>query len=281
MKNIYLFAIASATVISGFFACSNDMEEALVPKREIRLTSEIIPSRVTSLDCQSTQIAEGQQVGITVEGAWNVHRNVAWSVGKNGALTNTESPVFWGDTEVTITAYHPHHSAWTGTNHEFSVSTDQSSESGYTGSDLLWVSTTASVADTPVSLKFSHLLAKIGVTVSSEDFADLRGTTISICGTNITTGFNPSAGTLSPVDGSVAEIKASVTTDEAYTASAIIVPQTVAKGTKFIKLTRGNKTFHYTLPKDQTYQSGYFYHYKLNVEDTNVENPEEKEEIEW
>ena len=38
-------------------SCTNDAEDMLAP--EIKLTSEIMPSRVTSLDYQSTRIVEG------------------------------------------------------------------------------------------------------------------------------------------------------------------------------------------------------------------------------
>ena len=44
-----LIALASIT------SCTNDAEEIFSLKSEIKLTSEITPSRVTSLDYQSTQ----------------------------------------------------------------------------------------------------------------------------------------------------------------------------------------------------------------------------------
>ena len=59
MKTQYLFGFALAATMASFTACTNDTEEALSVKNEIRLTSGIIPSRVTTLDFQSTQIAEG------------------------------------------------------------------------------------------------------------------------------------------------------------------------------------------------------------------------------
>ena len=41
---------------------------------EIKLTSEIMPSRVTPLDYQSTRIVEGQQIGVTIAGAKSEHK---------------------------------------------------------------------------------------------------------------------------------------------------------------------------------------------------------------
>ena len=278
MKKTKLFGWA-LIALASITSCTNDTEEVLTQESEIKLTSKIIPSRVTSLDYQSTQIVEGQQVGITITGAQNEHNNVAWNVGADGALTNTGSPAYWDEGQITLTAYHPYQYTWT--DHEFSVSTDQSTNTGYLNSDLLWTSTTASIIDVPVSLAFVHKLAKINVTITSEDIKDLSNATISICGTIITTFFNPTTGTLSDVDGTIADIKAGVTIDKAYTSSAIIIPQTVEKGTKFIKLTHGNKNYYYILPQKMTYLSGHSYNYTLKIDNSNIENPIEGEESEW
>ena len=123
--------------LASLSACTDNAGDVLAGESEIRLTSEITPSRVTSLDYQSTQIVPGQEVGITITGAKAAHKNVAWRVGEDGELTNTGDPVFWGNEDVVITAYHPYNSAWTGTSHEFSVSTDQSDHANYRNSDLL------------------------------------------------------------------------------------------------------------------------------------------------
>lgn len=280
MKKIYLLALASVVMTFGLTACSNDAEEIARSENEIRLISEITHSRVTALDYQSTQIAIGQQVGVTIAGAQGELQNVAWNVGKGGSLTNTGNPAYWGDGPITITAYHPYRQTLTGTNHPFSVSTDQSTDAGYSNSDLLWTSTVASSADVPVNLTFVHLLSKINVTLSSDDIEDLSESTISICGSKVTTTFNPLTGSVSGASD-IQEIKASVTTEESYTASAIIVPQTIEKGTKFIKITRGSKDFFYTLPDDMSYLPGHSYHYRLKVEDSNIESPVEGEETEW
>ena len=273
-----IFRLIGFATIFCFIACNN-AEESPIHGTEIKLTSKITPSRVTSLDYQSAQIVEGQQVGVTITGAQNEHNNVPWKVGADGALTNTGIPVYWEEGQLTVTAYHPYKSTWA--ENEFSVSTDQSTNEGYLSSDLLWTSTTATIIDTPVSLAFEHKLAKINIFITSDDIKDLSNVTISICGTHITTGFNPTTGELSDVDGTIADIKAGVTTDKAYTSSAIIVPQSIEKGTKFIKLTHGDKYYYYTLPQKMTYLSGHSYNYTLKIDNSNIENPVEGEESEW
>ena len=267
MKKFNLFSLAVATTIASFTACTNDAEEILFQEKEIKLTSEIKPtSRVTDLAYQSNQIIENQQVGITITGAESRHDNVAWLVGTNGTLTNTGETIYWSNTQADITAYHPYNSSWTGTNHSFSVNTDQSKEANYCNSDLLWATATATKTETPVALTFLHKLAKINVTLTSTNATDLSGAIISICGTNITTNFNPATGELSnATTANIQEIKAGITTEDAFTASAIVIPQTVNSGTKFIKVSLGSKIFYYTLNTDKVLKSGYSHNYTLTI----------------
>ena len=88
--------------LANLSACTDNAGDVLAGENEIRLTSEITPSRVTSLDYQSTQIVPGQEVGITITGAKAAHKNVAWRVGEDGVLTNTGDPVFWANEDVVL-----------------------------------------------------------------------------------------------------------------------------------------------------------------------------------
>ena len=281
-KNRWFGLALTATMMgASISACNNEAEEMLAQESEIRLTSEITSSRVASLDYQSTQIVEGQQVGVTITGAKDEHNNIAWTAGVDGALSNTGEAVYYGNETATITAYHPYNATWTGTSHTFSVSTDQSSDASYLASDLLWTTKTATKSEKAVALTFAHQLAKINVTLTSTDITDLSGATISICGTNIATNFNPSTGELSAATADVQEIKAGVTTEETYTASAIVVPQTIANGTKFVKVVHGSKTFYHTLTADKELKSGYSHNYTLNIKETALEITNSSEIKDW
>ena len=257
----------------GLSACSDGAEEVAVPERVIELTGEIASSRTSALDCQSTQMVVGRQVGVTIEGAQTAHENGAWLAGKGGSLTNTGGDVFWGATDVTITAYHPYHAGWTGGSQVFSVSTDQSTDEGYLDSDLLWATTTALPSNQPVVLKFVHKLAKINVILSSDDIADLSNATITICGTNIVTGFHPETGALTTVEKKVADIKASVTTSTAYTGSAVIVPQKLANGTQFVKVTYMDYDYEYLLSADMDFKAGRSYTFSLKMKKVDKGGP--------
>jgi len=280
MKIKDLFKLAFVATVASFTACENITDELIGNNSEIRLTSSINPvTRATNQNLQATQIVTGQQVGVTITGAKSEHNNVAWTAGESGALTNTGNPIYYGDSETTITAYHPYNSSWTSTSHTFSVSTDQSTDENYLNSDLLWATASSSKTENAIPLVFKHKLAKINVTLTSEDIADLSNATISICGTNITTNFNPADGTLSATTANVVEIKAGVTTTSAYTSSAIVVPQELASGTKFIKVIYNNKNFYYTLSAKKEFKSGYSYSYTLNVKESKVEIDVESDNI--
>ena len=273
MKEHKWFRWVLAAIMTGasFTACTNETEEVFAQENQIKLSSVIIPaSRVTSLEYQSTQIVSGQKVGITITNTQSDHKNIAWTVGEDGTLTNTEAPVYYENDAITITAYHPHNSAWTGMSHEFSVNTDQSNEANYRNSDLLWTTATSSKTENAVPLKFTHKLAKIKVSLTSEE-SDLSNATIYVCGTNISASFNPTTGILSTSSNGVTDIKAGITKKDAYTASAIIIPQTLFKDTKLIKIQHDGKEFSYILPEDKEFISGKSYSYILNIKSNGIE----------
>ena len=265
MKRTKLLGLALVAAMASFTACTNNAEEVLTQEKEIRLTSEITPSRVADPELQSTQIVSGRQVGVTITGATTDHNNVAWSVGNNGALTNPGDAVYYGNGIATITAYHPFNDDWDeSTTYAFSVSTDQTNNTNYLNSDLLWAKATSSKTETAVPLTFSHKLAKINVTLVPEKSGDdLNGATISIYNTKVSTTFNPTTGVISDAIGEAQEIIASVTAGDIYTASAIVVPQEVSG--KFIKITHENKTYYYTLASAKELVSGHSYSYTLTV----------------
>lgn len=287
-EKLFGWAFMVMMMAMSFSACSEGAEEVPAQETEIKLDckvrfdDEVITSRVNSLDYQTTQIVEGQHVGVTIAGAKSAHNNVAWKVGKNGALTNTGEAVYYGADSATITAYHPYHSAWTGTRHEFSVSTDQTSEANYRNSDLFWTKTATLKTDAVVSLIFTHKLAKINITLASEEEGmNLDGATISICNTKVGTVFNPATGELTGTTGEVHEIIAGVTSSEAKTASALVVPQTVSAGSQFIKIALGENIRYYTLPADKVLKSGYAHNYKLIVKEQKVEVKTGSEINDW
>ena len=225
MKKFNLLSLSLVTTIASFTACTNDTEEILTQECEIRLTSEITPSRA-SQDLQSIQIVEGQNVGVTIIGGKSDHKNVAWTAGAAGALINTGDAIYWGNDDVTITAYHPFTSSLkTDGTISFYRKTDQSADEDYLASDLLWASTTASKTTNAVPLNFTHKLTQINVTLTSDEIEDLSGASIYICATKNSVNFNTTTGELSELSSAeFNDVKAGITTYTNPTVSAIIIP---------------------------------------------------------
>ncbi|MBQ8501554.1 MAG: leucine-rich repeat protein [Bacteroides sp.] len=268
-KVFLLKSLALSLITAGFVSCGNEVKEIHEHGNVIKLTNCITPiSRGTNLTQQSQQIIAGQQVGVVIKGANNVHNNVAWTAGSNGTLTNSGDDIYWSEEDITIYSYHPYDSNWDGTDKEieFSVNINQSGI-GYLNSDLLWCMSTATRTTDPIPLMYSHKLAKINVELTSEDIEDLSGAYIYICGTNISTNINPITGKIAEATTPVVEdILAGITTT-ASTATAIIVPQTLGKDFKLIKIEHANKTYYYTLPDEKTFESGKSYSYTLNLKE--------------
>lgn len=291
MKNFNLKAFMTAAVAVGMCvnlaSCSSDNDPYLPARATstettvLKLTSADSATRGTDLTQQSVQIVSGQQVGITTSGAKSGtdQSNVAWTAKSDGSLENTGSPVYYGGGNITVKAYHPYSSAFT-TSGTFSVNEDQSGD-GYLNSDLLWATATAKESDNATKLSFSHKLAKINVKLTSTDITDLSGAVVSICGTNISTTFDPSAGTISGATN-MKIIKAGTTTTSAATATAIVIPQTVPNKTSLVRVVLGNKSYYYTLTADKVLSAGYSYTFTLAVKDESSDMDEVNTEItEW
>lgn len=265
MKIKTLSFLVSMALLS-LASCADEGKEQLLQGKEIKLGSEIIPaSRVLGQSVQSTQIVEGQQLGITITGAQEEHDNKAWTAMGNGGLNYSGDKVTWGNTDITVVAYHPYNAGWTGDKHSFSVKTDQSTEEGYLASDLLWATAEASPSDVWIPLKFTHKLARISVTLTSDDIDDLSGAEVYICATMVSKYFNPKTGELGDFSGVSEQIKAGSITKDNPTVSAIIIPQHVNAAVGVIKIVYAGKEYRYYLTRNIQYMSGYSYHYTLKI----------------
>ena len=277
MKKVKILGWALMAILTGtnFTSCTNEANDILSQGNEIKLTSAITPaSRTNNTNCQSTMIVKGQQIGVTTSGAKEDHNNSPWEAGENGSLINKGNTLYWnGQNGIIINAYHPYNSSWTGTEHTFSVHTDQynnSNDNNYLNSDLLWVTQSYDYTSAPIELKFEHMLSKIIVNIQGNNLYS----NVSLCGTIISANFNLTNGTVTAQNATPSEIKVS---EGATSAAAIIIPQTVNSGTKFIKVEYNDKTFYYTLATSKTFESGKAYTFNLTLKET--ENEEEGELI--
>ena len=122
-----------------------------------------------------------------------------------------------------------------------------------------------------MALKFQHQLARINVnvTTATDRPADLPASVdIYIGGTLRGYSFNPSTGK-GAVSGSTTKnikIAKGVNVGKGYTAYAVIVPQTVKKGEKFLKIDTGTDEMVVAkLQSDVTFEEGKTYNFKAVV----------------
>ncbi|MBR2291381.1 MAG: fimbrillin family protein, partial [Prevotella sp.] len=205
--NKFFTAVASLMAAVAFTACSNEELENQPVKsqaKQINLTTSLAKTRAAS-NIQEDAITS--QVGVfgVSNGAStaDVGNNVEYTV-NSGSLSST-SAMTWpsdGSTSVSFYGYAPYNSEWAyGSVNAFSVATDQSEESAYLASDLLYgvpATNPVSQTDDAVNLAFTHKLAKLTITVNraSGCTVDLSNAVVTITGTNTKTSLNPSTGAL-------------------------------------------------------------------------------------
>lgn len=299
MKTKLFITMAAATLMLA--GCGNDENEPADNwNGEIRLSSGLDVQQLTrsiATGLQGNQIAKDVHVGFFINenvesggtATTTYTQNLDYTANGNGGLVST-SPVYYPQSGngVNIYAYAPYASSLSST-YSFTVKADQSTETDYLASDLLWGQpmkeddTGRYVSANPVSrtseavpVSFKHLLSKIEVTLtpgSGLTADDFKGATLKVlqvqCGITLTL----SSGAIGTASGDKTDVTAATysttETPTALTAAAIVVPQTIAKETKFLEvdLTTGGKLY-YTLPdsgEGLTLAGGKIYKYTITV----------------
>ena len=233
-------------------------------------------------DPQTTALSTDNKVGVFVTSGTSTITNGdnnQHSVENTGSLS-TNNAMTYPEGSVSIFAYAPYSDGWgVNTNNSFTVQNDQSTDANYLASDLLYgvpASNPVSATDNPVSLTFTHKLAKINVTITKATGSNvnLANATVKVINTKPTTTFNPSTGELGDADGTATEITAATITsdltagdvDSKATACAVIIPQSLAVGTQFLKITTADdKTLVGKLGTATTFESGESYNITISV----------------
>ena len=276
--NKFFTGMASLAAAMALTACSQDEADiqpsALTQGNVISLTSQVAATRAAS-DPQTTALSTSNKVGVYVSsGSSTLYNNVEHSVGDAGALTATTTmnyPTEDGAT-VNIYAYAPYASSLElSSDNAFSVSTDQSAESGYLASDLVYASKTgqASTSDA-VSLTFAHKLSQLQIVIQNDANIDLTNASVYVTGTKIATTFNPSTGTVGTASGDATAIK-TATISAATTVYAIVVPQDIAAETELVKITTSDKTYIAKLTSAVTFAAGKAHSFTARIAPNEVE----------
>lgn len=295
MKQNKLF-LGLATMFAAAFAftsCSSDDAESQSTQqdRTIRLVSTLEkggtrsttdPQAGTSLSTSSNLAIWAINTTADPDAALTNGNNEQYTVNGSGNLApkTAANTMTWPDgATLDFYAYAPYNSGYSyNAANDFSVATDQSTEASYLASDLVLAQATNKTysAQTPVALEFNHMLSKVNITIKEDanSNVDLADAVVSITNTLPTTTFNPSTGELGVASGSATEITAAtiaadleegVATSTA-TACAVVVPQSIAAGTEFIKIvTSDSKTLIGKLSAATTLEGGNSYSMTISV----------------
>ena len=258
---------------------------------------------------QNEQIVSGVQVGVSAflkgktasanlsTGTAYAYINAPYTADGDGTLKVGDNKVYYptDGSPVDIYAYAPYTSStssYVGPDInsnalDFSVQADQTTDAtdgGYLKSDFIWASLADQASSTTAkALIFSHELARISVTLSKEEGspitnAELESAQIDILNTFLGSTVNLKTGVVTLVNTglnvAVKAITAKATTTSALSAAAIIIPQTLAYNTQFIKITIGTTEYVYSIPSTpttgMTFEGGKDYQYTITVSATGI-----------
>lgn len=265
----------------GFAACSSEETESQPGSQAndvINLTSSIAGTRATE-ELQTNAVSTDTKVGVFgISGTTAVTNgaNNPYAVGTDGGLTADSKDMKWPSDEsakVDLYAYAPYQSSWTAYDNAnaFSVAADQSTKAGYLASDLLYAATKGvSKTGSAVVLNFGHKLARINVKLTKGDDAayDVSSSTVSICGTKTGTTLNPSTGALGEATGSATDIKIGTgvnITATGVTTYGVVVPQSLAAGSQFVKIVADGKILSAKLTSAVTLEAGKAYNFTATI----------------
>jgi len=306
MKTKFMMMMAAAAMVLA--ACSNDEESDNWAGEIRLSSGLAVQTRANDTNVPDKQIAQGQTVytwvdKVPISDATTAYIN-AWTLTAGGDGTFTGSAQYYPADGATLDFYAMHGNFTFNENDAFpteaithAVDATQSTNLGenYLKSDLLYgLKKGVTRSKDAVNLTFYHLLSKVEVALKSgAGNPDLIGATVTIENTRLKASFTPDktadinsstpktaqdarAGLVTcPTDNNDATpiaIATEITTNDFAAgttyAAAIIVPQTVAKGTQFIKVVLKNNsgTFTYKVPNDGiTFESGKKYQYQITV----------------
>ena len=263
--NKFFIGMASLVAAMTLTACSQDEAELQQSNYNkgnvISLTYQLAQTRAAS-DPQTSALSTSNKVGVFVtSGSATITNgnNNEHSVGASGALTtsNTMNYPTEDGAKVNIYAYAPYAAGMAlSSDNNFSVSTDQSAESGYLASDLVYASKTDQASsETAVALNFAHKLSQLQIAIQNDANIDLSSAVVTVTGTKIATTFNPSTGAIGDASGDATDIKAA-TISAATTVYAIVVPQDLAANTELVKITTSDKAYVAKLTNAATLAAG-------------------------
>lgn len=309
MKKKLLILLALTPALFASCSSDSDEAEQQLEPIMLGTAIQTTTTRGNSQTLQATELEAGQTVGIYVYykdattktgtyGYENIAYTVTGAAGDLAIVTAAQQPYYpeQKNQNVDIYAFAPR--VYTGTaalntltaQDVFTTASDQTTDANYNASDFVW-GKAANVAPQTVSgnsrvtIPLSHKLSKVNINITwgtglTQDLltgASIKLNGVQLKGTvNFTTGaVTPSSGTnpasavtLTSATSSLGTFKSDAT-KSAFTASAIIIPQTIAARTDFIEITLASGSsavYKYTSTAATTFSAGEVTTYDITLD---------------
>lgn len=257
MKTKAFMAMAALALVA--VACNNDDEITDDWNGVIRLSSGLEAQQTgtrAATDIQGNQFDSGEKIDVFINentqagqtATTTYSQPLVYTAGGSGTMnppTNNQPYFPTSGNGVNIYAYYPSNKVGTdikATNVSFSVAEDQSGNTNYKASDLMYGKpATNPVARTSSAtiLTFKHLLSKVTIKlVQGAGSPALTDAVVKLKSVYPSTTLNASTGTISGTSGNTTDITVKAKTTTGLDNSAVVVPQTLA--TSFIEVTLAN-----------------------------------------
>lgn len=296
MKTKAFMAMAALALVA--VACNNDDEITDDWNGVIRLSSGLEAQQTgtrATTDIQSTQFASGEKIDVFISedvttgtATTTYAQPLVYTAGGSGTMDppTGNQPYFpTSGNGVNIYAYYPSNKVGTDitkTDVTFTVEADQSGNTNYKASDLMYGKpATNPVARTSSAtiLTFKHLLSKVTIKlVQGAGSPALTDAVVKLKSVYPSTTLNASTGTISGTSGNTTDITVKANTTPGLDNSAVVVPQTLATSFIEVKLANGGVLTSKDL-KDGSNNtissvvlvSGYEYTYTITVNLTSLD----------
>ena len=267
MKKLILSASAMALLGAGALtSCSQEdvTQPNIVKSNEIGLSVAGIQTRVAT-DPQATALASGNFVG-----AFNVETSVQgkYEAGSNNTLSAVEALTGQPGATVNVVAYAPYNQGWKYEEpNTFTVNTNQSNSTGYVASDLVYAGSTPATVGETTALTFTHQLAQLKVNFITKGGVDLNNAEVTVTNVATSASIDLKTGIVTPATQGNASIQTLTGSNlgTSITAYSVIVPQTLAAGTKLVKISVGDIDYTASTSAAVRIESGNTYSFTVTV----------------
>lgn len=285
-NNIQIWMVFLA--FAFFVGCSNEVEDMPLEDTYIKILPSISQSRTARLS--GSNFESEDKIGIyvipyqennTIPGYFptDAHAsNIEYRYNGVNWASVTNAPKWPGTDNADVYGYYPYDAeldskAATGI-YEFSVQTDQRTHANFAQSDFLWGKAGGLSPTRSVQLTFYHQMTQVSINVVSQlnDSAEDAEMEVSLVNAIYEAFIEMTYGevyTDIPLPTANIQTMSLQTTEEGYDGSfrAIVPPQVIGKGSRFIKVIYNGTSYYYYPPEDLVLESGK--HTTFNIAITN------------